>query len=137
MNQHIKNGSNNVQISGERNTVIQVQQEQPPDPGNPNLVTCPACDKYGIYRYAEKCPRCHYSFEQERQRVLAEEQRKREVGAQLLAIMGMGVVIVAIYASQRWGLDWKRSIGFGLLVILAGYTGILFLSVAIRAWFRR
>ncbi len=137
MNQNIKDGRDNVQIIGENNTVIRLQQDDAPTPGNPNLITCPACEKYGIYRYADKCPRCQYSFEQERQRALAEEQRKREVGAQILAVMGMGVVIVAVFASQKLGLDWKRSLGLGAIVILGGYTGILFLSVGFRAWSRR
>lgn len=136
INQRVS-GHNN-QVAG-RDIIIHVQDVQgdKPSPDNPHLISCPACERPGIHREADKCPRCMYSFENERLRVKAEERRKREQGLRLLALLGFGVLIGAVFVSQTFNEGILRSLGWGGVIVLTVYAGGLWLWVQISAGMRR
>ncbi len=137
MNQVINGGNRNIQINGDGNIVSTGDSEEAPQPNNPNLIACPACGKGGIYRLADKCPRCQYSFEKERLRVLEENRRAREQGLHLLALMATGVVVAAFFGAAKFHWEWMKSLAFGVLVVLLLYTGILYLRVGLSILIRR
>ncbi|TSK08568.1 MAG: hypothetical protein FPO08_04475 [Geobacter sp.] len=137
MRQEIKNGSGNIQIVGDGNRITQELADHRPDPENPNLITCPSCGKYGIYRLADQCPYCRYSFEKERLWVQQQERYKREQTLQVVTVMAVGVITAAILLSNKFHLSWFKSLGFGVLVILMLYVGILFLRVGLSLFIKK
>ncbi|EKD36778.1 MAG: hypothetical protein ACD_75C01374G0001 [uncultured bacterium] len=78
-----------------------------------------------------------YSFENERLRVKAEERRKREQGLRLLALLGFGVLIGAVFVSQTFNEGILRSLGWGVAIVLTVYASGLWLWVQISAGMRR
>ncbi|GFO61189.1 hypothetical protein GMST_35140 [Geomonas silvestris] len=142
------NGSHNSvnqAVSGENNQVagrdiiihIKDDQGEKPFPYNPNLIACPACEKQGIYRGADTCPRCQYSFSKERLRVLAEQRQRREQGLQLLVLLGAGVLAGATLISQVFHCGVLKSLGGGVIIVMVIDWGGLFLWVSVVAALKR
>jgi len=122
------------QVAG-RDIIIHVKDDQDDKPllDNPDLIPCPICGKGGIYRDADQCPRCHYSFEKERIRIQAEIQQERERiqdehrhnrerGLHLLTLLASGALICAVFLSQVFNKGiWESLVGgAGLAVAIYG-----------------
>lgn len=68
-------GDNNVQV-GRVDGDLTIGQDDPLDPGNPNLVECPSCWKLAS-RYASPCPRCGFPVAEHFAALVRERQRKQ------------------------------------------------------------
>lgn len=138
MKQEIGNGSGNVQIIGSDNKVSVEPSGYSPSPDNPNLITCPACDRYGVFRGADQCPSCHYSFSNERVAVQAEERRKRGQFFQFLLILVLIALYIGFEVSRRFEVSSWKGLGWGCLIVMAVCVGALLLwaniLTAIKKW---
>ena len=137
MTQGINNGSGNIQVNGNGNVVFQGQPQEPPQ-DNPNLITCPACGKYGVYRDADVCPSCHYSFLNARLAAQAAARRDKEKGLQWLSLFLLSTAVIAMFVSGKFAVGFWRSLGFGAIGALLLFTAWLWLqatlSTQIKKW---
>jgi hypothetical protein len=134
MKQEIGNGSGNVQIIGSDNKVSFEPSGYSPSPDNPNLITCPACDWYGVFRGADQCPSCHYSFLNERLAVQAEVRRRREQGLVILFLMGLCVLAVSIQISSKFDVSFLKGLGWGVMIVLSIFASGLWSWARFTTW---
>ncbi len=94
-----------------------------PNPNNPNLITCPACERYGIYREADMC-QCGYSFEK------ARLQQQREANDKLIFWSKgvIGVLVLVFYVTQKLETGF-----FETLITIFIISGLTWFA-GIRLW---
>src|SRR6185369_3617177 len=125
MKQEICNGSGNIQINGNGNKLSIEQPGYQPEPDNPNLITCPACNRYGVFRGADKCPACHYSFLNERLAVQAEARRKRAQLLRTVFFMAICAFAISMQIPTTFEASFLMRLGWGAMIVtiisLAGF----------------
>lgn len=124
MNQKI-DGDNNIQV-GRIDGSLNIGQEDPLDPGNPNLIECPSCWKLAS-RYASPCPRCGYNIVGHFSALEREERRKLILNRAV--VCGVVFVGAGILTSMSW---MPQSIKGTLAVaaFVAALFGLALLSAA-------
>ena len=129
-------GQNN-QVAG-RDFIIHAPggQDDKPAPDNPNLITCPACEKYGVFRGADLCPRCNYSFLNASLETQAEARRIRQKGLQSVMLFAAFVIIGALNISAKFKVGFLDALAGSFIIVSALYIALLFGVARVKTWIR-
>lgn len=127
-------GQNN-QVAG-RDFIIHAPggQDDKPAPDNPNLITCPACEKYGVFRGADLCPYCNYSFLNVRIATQTANRQQREQGLVVLSFLALGVLAVAMQISTKYEVSFWNGLGWGVIIVLMIFGGGFWLWARFTTW---
>lgn len=135
INQNIPGQSN--QVAG-RDFIINApgDQDDKPAPDNPNLITCPACERYGVFRGADLCPYCNYSFLNDQLAAQAEARSVRDKGRVMLSLLALGALVAAVQISTRFEVSFWMGLMCGAMIALLVYGGGLWLLVRFNTWYK-
>lgn len=142
MEDYNNNGVINQSVSGENNQVAGRDfiihapgaHDDGPDPDNPNLITCPACDKYGVFRGADHCPSCHYSFLNARLAAQAADRQQRKQGFTILGALILAALVIAIQFSSLFGVSFWKGLGWGVMIAVLISGACFWLWVRFVTW---
>lgn len=109
-------------------------QDDKPVPDNPNLISCPACKKYGVFRGADECQSCNYSFLNDRLAAEAADRRVRDKGRVILSFLALGTLLIAMWISTEFGISFWKGLASGAVIALLIYSGGLWLLVKFNTW---
>ncbi|HEY3309881.1 MAG TPA: hypothetical protein VGJ93_15625 [Desulfuromonadaceae bacterium] len=109
-------------------------QDDKPAPDNPNLISCPACNKYGVFRGADECPSCNYSFLNNRLAAEAAARSVRDKGRVILSFLALGTLLIAMWIATEFQISLSKGLVCGAMIALLIYSGGLWLLVKFNTW---
>jgi hypothetical protein len=136
MRQEIGNGGGNVQIVGSDNQVSVEHPGYQPLPNNPNLITCPACGWYGVFRNADQCPTCHYSLLNARLAIQEEARRIRKEGLSKIFLFAALVLTGAINISSKFKVGFLDALAMSFMIVSGLGIALLFVLAKITTWIK-
>lgn len=142
----MKEGQNNINqtVSGENNQVagrdIIIQANPEPDdkpsPDNPNLIRCPACHRFGVFRGAELCPYCNYSFLKARRAEQEKVKLKAHQRMSALSLLAVVTFSITVTIADKFSVGLLKGFGWAILIVFVLYFAGSWCWARLNAWLK-